>query len=275
MRLVVTGAHGMLGHRVAAEAEARGHDVTGTDLPALDLLDAEAVRRFIGETRPEAVVNCAAYTDVDAAEANEDLALRINRDTAANLAAAAPYVVHLSTDYVFAGDAEEPYVESSPTAPKTAYGRTKLAGEQAVRAAGPQHAVVRTAWLYGEGGKNFVDTMLTLGAERDELSVVVDQLGSPTWTGHLAPALVDLAERRGSGTFHATNSGSCTWHALAVEALNQAGVATRVRAVTTADFPRPAPRPAFSVLGSEREDALVLPPWQDGVAGHLEERVAA
>lgn len=275
MRLLVTGANGMLGHRVVAEAAARGHAVRGTDLPELDLTDLDAVRRFVSDERPDAVVNCAAFTDVDAAEANEDVALRVNRDTAANIAAAAPYVVHLSTDYVFPGDGERPYVESDPTGPTTAYGRTKLAGEHAVREAGDQHAVVRTAWLYGEGGKNFVDTMLRLGTERDEVSVVFDQVGSPTWTGHLAPALVDLAERRGAGVFHGTNAGDCSWHALAVEALNQAHVSCRVRAVTTADFPRPAPRPAFSVLGSEREDRLVLPPWQEGVTGHLKERVPA
>jgi dTDP-4-dehydrorhamnose reductase len=271
MRLLVTGAKGMLGHRVVDVARERGHEVTGTDLPELDLLDAGAVRAFVGDVAPDAVVNCAAYTDVDGAEEQEELATRINRDTAANLAAVSKYLVHVSTDYVFAGDGSRPYVESDATGPRTAYGRSKLAGELAVRDAGDQHAVVRTAWLYGEGGKNFVDTMLRLGAERDEVSVVIDQLGSPTWTGHLAPALVDLAERRGAGTFHATNEGECTWHALAIEALNRAGISTRVVAVTTAEFPRPAPRPAYSVLGSERGDGPRLPRWQDGVAEHVKE----
>ena len=271
MKLLVTGADGMLGHRVVAAARERGHDVTGTDLPELDLTDAAAVRAFVSELAPDVVVNCAAYTDVDGAEEQEELATRINRDSAANLAAVSKYLVHVSTDYVFAGDKERPYVESDATSPKTAYGRSKLAGELAVRDAGDQHAIVRTAWLYGEGGKNFVDTIIRIGTERDEISVVIDQLGSPTWTGHLAPALVDLAERRGTGLFHAVNSGDCTWHALAVEALNRAGVSTRVVAVTTDDVPRPAPRPAYSVLGSEREDALRLPSWQEGVAGHVAE----
>jgi dTDP-4-dehydrorhamnose reductase len=276
VRLLVTGANGMLGHRVVAEAAARGHEVRGTDLPELDLTDRDAVRRFLDEAQPEAVISCAAYTAVDDAESAEDLALRINRDAVANVAGAAPYVIHLSTDYVFPGDAREHgYVESDATGPRTAYGRTKLAGEDAVRAAGDHHAVVRTSWLYGEGGKNFVDTMLALGAERDELSVVFDQVGCPTWTGHLVPALLDLAERGGGGTYHAANSGRCSWNELAVEALDQAGIPCRVRAVTTAEFPRPAPRPAFSVLASEREDALVLPSWQEGVAGHLKERVLA
>ena len=275
MKLLVTGANGMLGRRVVAEALERGHDVTATDVDELDLTDAPAVARYAELLAPEATINCAAYTDVDAAESDEELALRINRDTAANLARVVPYVVHVSTDYVFPGDAERPYVESDPTGPRTAYGRTKLAGEEAVRAAGAHHAIVRSAWLFGSGGKNFVDTILTLGAERDELRVVADQVGSPTWTGHLAPALVELAERRGAGTFHGVNAGSCSWHALAVAALTAVGSKCRVIAVTTEEFPRPAPRPAFSVLGSEREDRLLLPAWQDGVAGHLNERVPA
>jgi dTDP-4-dehydrorhamnose reductase len=224
----------------------------------------------VAEHAPDAVVNCAAYTDVDGAESNEDVALRVNRDTAANVAGAAPYVVHLSTDYVFAGDDRDaPYVESDAPDPRTAYGRTKLAGEEAVRAAGDQHAVVRTAWLYGEGGPNFVDTMLRLGRERDEVRVVVDQVGSPTWTGHLAPVLVDLAERRAAGIFHAAGDGQCSWHDLAVEAYRVAGLDTPVRETTAAEFVRPAPRPAYSVLRTERDDGVRLPPWQDGVKGHL------
>ncbi len=276
MKVLVTGANGMLGHRVVAVARERGHDVVGLDLPELDLTDEGAVRARLEEIDPDAVVNCAAYTDVDGAESNEDVAARVNGDAAGHLARASRYVVHVSTDYVFAGDATEPYVESSPTGPRTAYGRTKLAGEEAVRGAGDQHAIVRTAWLFGAGGKNFVDTIVRLGSERDEISVVVDQQGSPTWTGHLAPALVDVAERRGAGVFHATGAGDCTWHALAVEALNRAGVSTRVVAVTSEEFVRPAPRPAYSVLASERGgDALVLPDWREGVAGHLSERVPA
>jgi dTDP-4-dehydrorhamnose reductase len=274
MRVLVCGANGMLGHRVVAVARERGHEVRGTDLPELDLTDASATSRFVAEYAPDVAINCAAFTDVDKAEAEEELALRINRDTAANLAAAAPYVVHVSTDYVFDGEARDrPYVESDATAPRTAYGRTKLAGEEAVLGASDRHAVVRTAWLFGRGGKNFVDTMLQLGAERDELSVVFDQVGSPTWTGHLAPALVELAERRGAGLFHGTNAGECSWHQLAIEALSKAGHDVRVVAVTTEEFPRPAPRPAYSVLGTEREDGLRLPPWQEAVADHLKERV--
>lgn len=269
MRVMVTGARGMLGHRVVAEAEARGHDVHATDLPELDLTDLDAVRAVVERVAPDAVIHCAAYTDVDRAESDEDQALRVNALAAEHVAVAAPYVVAVSTDYVFAGDASTPYLESSEPDPRTAYGRTKLAGERAVLAASPSHAVVRTAWLFGRGGKNFVDTMLRLGAERDEVEVVVDQLGSPTWTGHLAPVLVQLAEDRASGVFHATGAGSCTWHALAIEAMSRAGLDCRVVAVTSEQFVRPAPRPAFSVLESER--GVALPAWQEGLAGHLAE----
>jgi len=275
MKLVVCGAKGMLGHRVAAMAAERGHDVTATDLPELDLTDAAAVERFLARHAPDAVVNCAAYTAVDAAEDDEELARRVNGDAAGNLARSAPYLVHVSTDYVFAGDGDRPYVESDEPAPRSAYGRTKLEGERQVQAAGDQHAIVRTAWLFGAGGKNFVDTMLRLGAERDEVRVVFDQVGSPTWTGHLAPALVDIAEARGAGVFHATNGGQCSWFELAVEAMRLAGLDCRVVAIPTSEYPTPAPRPAYSVLGTERGDGADLPPWQDGVRAHVLEGVPA
>jgi dTDP-4-dehydrorhamnose reductase len=269
MRLLVTGANGMLGHRVVEVARERGHDVRGTDLPELDLTDGEAVARFLDEVTPEAVVNCAAYTAVDKAEDEEELATRINGDAAGNLARSAPYLVHVSTDYVFDGDADSPYVESSPPAPTGAYGRSKLAGEEQVRAAGNGHAIVRTAWLFGDGGPNFVDTMLRLGRERDEVKVVFDQVGSPTWTGHLAPTLVDIAERRGSGVFHAAGDGQCSWFELAVEAMRVADLDCRVVAIPSEEFPTPTKRPAYSVLATERDDGVRLPPWQDGVKGHV------
>ncbi|MDQ5807683.1 MAG: dTDP-4-dehydrorhamnose reductase [Actinomycetota bacterium] len=275
MRLLVTGANGMLGHRVVAVARERGHEVRGTDLPEVDLVDEEAVARFVAGAEPDAVVNCAAYTDVDGCEANEGLATRVNGDAAGNVARSGPYVVHVSTDYVFPGDGRRPYVESDAPGPRTAYGRSKLAGEEAVRAASDEHAIVRTAWLFGEGGKNFVDTMLKLGSERDEVSVVFDQVGSPTWTGHLAPALVDVAERRGAGVFHAAGGGACSWFELAIEAMRLRDLDCRVVAVTTEEFPRPAPRPAFSVLATEREDGVRLPDWHEGVAEHIKEAVPA
>jgi dTDP-4-dehydrorhamnose reductase len=276
VKVAVTGAAGMLGHRVVTAAGERGHEAIASDLPELDLTDAEAVKRFFADAAPDAIVHCAAYTDVDGAETNEQVARRVNADATANVAAAAAgrgtFVVAVSTDYVFAGDAGEPYVESAEPNPRTAYGRTKLLGEQALAGSGADHAIARTAWLFGAGGPNFVDTMLHLAAERDELRVVDDQIGCPTWTGFLAPALIEVAERRAGGIHHLAGAGSCSWRDLAVETLRVAGLDCAVVPVTSEEFVRAAPRPAWSVLGSERDDPLVLPPWQRHVAAYLKEQ---
>ena len=223
---------------------------------------------------PDAVINCAAWTNVDLAETEEAQATLINGDGAGHLAAAAAevgaHIVHVSTDYVFDGTSTTPYPEDAPTGPIGAYGRSKLAGEIAVRDGAPEgHAIVRTAWVFGPHGKNFVDTMLRLGAERDELTVVDDQLGCPTYTGHLAPALVEIAEARTHGVLHVAGGGSCTWWELACATFERAGLRLTVHKGTTAGFNAPAPRPAFSVLGNTRSDAPVLPAWQDGLAAHL------
>lgn len=277
MRLLVVGANGMLGREVVAAARAAGCEVTGRDVESIDITDAPGTARIVAADAPDAVVNCAAYTDVDGAEEHEDAALAVNGAGAGNLAAAAAAagarIVHPSTDYVFPGDAGEPYVESSQTGPRSAYGRTKLAGEQAVAAANPDHAIARTAWLFGVHGKNFVDTILRLAGERDAIQVVDDQVGCPTWAGHLAPALVGLAQSRATGIFHVAGGGRCSWFELAREAVARSGIACEVEPTTTDAFPRPAPRPAFSVLASERgADAITLPPWQEGLAGFLTER---
>lgn len=279
MRLLVTGAGGMLGRAVASSATRLGHDVVALTRAELDVTDSDHVHRVIGAAEPAAVVNCAAWTDVDGAEAGEAGATAINGAGAGNVASACAEtggrIVHVSTDYVFDGAGAEPWVESDPVAPIGAYGRSKLAGELAVAEAGTHHAIVRTAWLFGAGGKNFVDTMLGLAASRDEVSVVTDQVGSPTWTVHLADALVELAERDAdTGVFHAAGAGACSWYDLAVEVFDRAGVECRVVPTTAAAFSRPAPRPAFSVLGTERTDGPALPPWQAGVAGYLAQRMA-
>lgn len=277
MRVLVTGAAGMLGHRVVADARARSWEAIGIDLPDADLTVAQQALDVVGDARPDAVIHCAAWTDVDAAEANEDAALRVNRDAAANTAAAAAAagarIVAVSTDYVFDGTLTgRPYVESDPPAPIGAYGRTKRAGEQAVIDACDDHAIARTAWLFGAGGKSFCDTMLRLAADRDRVAVVTDQIGSPTWTGHLSPALLDLAELDATGVFHTAGGGRCSWHELTVELYRAAGVDCAVDETTAAEFRRPAPRPAWSVLASEREETPRLPAWQDGVRGFLNER---
>jgi dTDP-4-dehydrorhamnose reductase len=278
VRLLVTGAGGMLGRAVAWRAGVLGHDVRSVTRAELDVTDAAAALRVLREVCPAAVVHCAAYTDVDGAESERARAQAVNADGAGHVAAAAAEVgariVHVSTDYVFDGAKREPWVESDPVGPLGAYGETKLAGERLVAAANPAHAIVRTAWLFGAGGRNFVDTMLALGAQRDEVSVVTDQVGCPTWTGHLAEALVELAERPDeTGILHAAGDGQCSWNELALEIFERAGIDCRVLPATSEQFARPARRPAYSVLGSERRDRVVLPPWQRGLAEYLATRV--
>ena len=265
----------MLGQAVAAAATRLGHDVVALSRAELDITDADHVRRVVAAAEPRAVVNCAAWTDVDAAETAEAAATAVNAEGAGTGAR----IVHVSTDYVFDGERQhagdgtgEPWVESDAVNPIGAYGRSKLGGEQQVAAAADDHVIVRAAWLYGAGGRNFVDTMLALGAERDEVSVVTDQVGSPTWTVHLAEGLVELAERGDVGILHATGGGACSWYELAVEVFDRAGLRCRVLPTTSDRFPRPARRPAYSVLGTERDEAPVLPAWQDGVAAYLSEK---
>jgi dTDP-4-dehydrorhamnose reductase len=273
MRLLVTGAAGMLGRDVVTAATRAGHDVVALSRRDLDITDARAVARAVLDAKPSAVVNCAAWTDVDGAEADEAGATAVNGEGAANIARAAAQagalIVQLSTDYVFDGAAESPYVESSPVGPVSAYGRSKLAGERAVAQSAPRSAIVRASWLFGPGGRNFVDTMLRLAGERDEVTVVDDQVGCPTYTGHLATALVEIAERDLTGVLHVAGTGSCSWHDLAAAAFQATGASVKLTRGSTADLARRAPRPAYSVLASERDDAPQLPDWREGLAAHL------
>lgn len=283
MKLLVTGAQGMLGHDVRRVGERAGHELVLVDLPELDIIDERAVFAYYERERPEATINCAAWTDVDGAETHRETAHAVNAEGAGNLARAAASIetplLHISTDYVFDGTAPldadgqpRPYVESDPTAPRSVYGETKLAGERQVLGASRAHTVVRTAWLYGIDGPNFVATMLRLAGERDAVQVVDDQIGSPTWSGHLAPAIVGLLERGVSGLVHLTGAGQVSWNGFAREIFRQAEVDCRVEAVSSEQMARPAPRPAFSVLDTERDDVLPMGPWQDGLAGYLAAR---
>lgn len=279
MRVLVTGAAGMLGRRVVADAAARGWAAVGIDLPDGDLTDGTVAHGLVASHAPDAIVHCAAWTDVDGAEEHEDAALRVNADASRNIARAAAAsgarVVAVSTDYVFDGALTgRPYVESDATGPLGAYGRTKLAGEHAIAEETANHAIARTAWLFGAGGKNFCDTMLGLAASRPSVAVVTDQVGSPTWTGHLAPALLDLAASHLRGVVHTAGGGQCSWHALTQELFRRADVDCEVTETTAAHFQRPAPRPAWSVLATEHETAPALPPWQQGVEGFIRERAA-
>jgi dTDP-4-dehydrorhamnose reductase len=246
----------MLGQDVAALLAGAGESVAGLTHRDLDITDEAAVHAAVGDRRPDVVVNCAAWTAVDDAEAHEQAALRVNGQGAANIAAACARtgarLVQLSTDYVFGGDARQPYAEDAAPGPRTSYGRTKLAGEKAALRLHPQGSyIVRTAWLYGAHGPNFVHTMIRLERERPVVDVVDDQRGQPTWTADVARQLIALARSRAApGIYHATSSGDTTWFGLAREIFRLLGAdEARVRPVRTADFPRPAPRPAYSVLG--------------------------
>jgi dTDP-4-dehydrorhamnose reductase len=260
--ILVVGAGGMLGRDVARAAGEGAIALTRTEL---DVTDRAAVRDAV---RGATVVNCAAYTDVDGAEAESDAAHAVNADGARNVAEAAERVLYVSTDYVFDGRKAEPYLESDPPGPIQEYGHSKLAGERATAEANDNHLVVRSSWLFGAGGRNFVDTMLTLGRERDELLVVDDQVGSPTFTGHLAEALVALASGDERGVLHVAGGGSCSWYAFAQAIFERSGVGADLRPCTSDEFPRPARRPANSVLASER-GAPALPAWQDGLDAYL------
>jgi dTDP-4-dehydrorhamnose reductase len=232
----------------------------------LDVTDRAAVGDAVGPD--DLVFNCAAWTDVDGAEEHEDEANRINGEGARNVAEAAGTVVYVSTDYVFDGRKRTPYMESDPVGPLSAYGRSKLAGERATAEANPRHFLVRSSWLFGTGGRNFVETMLGLGPE---VRVVDDQVGCPTFTGHLAQALVGLATTGDYGVHHMVASGSCSWYEFAREIFARAGVDTRVSPCTTEEFPRPAPRPAYSIMESERGQRL--PHWREGLEAYLGVRV--
>jgi dTDP-4-dehydrorhamnose reductase len=275
MRILVTGAAGMLGQDLCDAAAAAGHDVCAFARAELDLTDGVAVGAAIARTGPEVVVNCAAWTDVDGAEAAQDAATAVNGAGAGKLAraaaAAGAWTIHVSSDYVFDGSKTSPYIESDPTGPASAYGRSKLAGELAVAESAPRaHTVVRSSWLFGVGGKCFPKTILRLAADREQLTVVDDQVGCPTFTGHLAVALIELARERVPGIVHVAGAGECSWHGFAREIVSTAGLECEVLPGKTEDLDRPAPRPAYSVLATERGPAVpLLPHWREGLRAFM------
>ena len=279
MRIEVIGSRGQLGRELMGVLARTEHEVSGHDVESVDIRDPESTAALLDASRPDVVVNCAAWTRVDAAELEADAAWQVNAVAPGILAQACAardiLLCHLSTDYVFDGDASCPIDEEATPHPLTAYGRGKLAGEEAVRALLPRHQIVRTAWLYGQEGPNFVLTMLRLARERGRLRVVADQWGSPTWTGHLAPAVVRLVTWGVPGTFHLTNSGITTWHGFAEAIVEEAGLDVPVEAVSSADHLTPARRPAYSVLDNRAWYELgeaPLPDWRDGLRAYLSER---
>jgi len=278
VRILVTGAAGMLGRDVVEACISRGHETVALGRGELDVTDGLAVDRALAEHAPDVAINCAAWTDVDGAEEDERAAMRAN-DTGAGLvssaaAARGAAIVHVSTDYVFDGRKRSPYVESDQPAAISAYGRSKQAGETSVATANPRHHLVRSSWLYGLGGSNFVETMLRLAADQPEVLVVNDQVGCPTYTRHLAGALAELAEREDFGIRHVAGAGRCSWFEFAQEIFDQAGVDCRVMAATSEMLSRRARRPAFSALASEHPDPIELPSWRRGLSEYLAARRA-
>ena len=277
MNILVTGANGQLGREMQRLGAVSPNNYLFTDVAELDITDAAAVRACVTEHRIEAIVNCAAYTNVERAEEDEETADRLNRQAVENLARTAAetgaLLVHVSTDYVFDGRASEPYTEECPTAPLGAYGRTKRAGEEAIVKAGCRYLILRTAWLYSEYGNNFLKTMLRLTAERESLNVVFDQVGTPTYAGDLALAIFSILEggldRGNEGIYHFSDEGVCSWYDFAVEIARAAGHdKCRIAPCRTAEYPTKAPRPAYSVLDKsklKRTFGIEIPHWRESM----------
>jgi dTDP-4-dehydrorhamnose reductase len=273
-RWLVTGAAGQLGTDVTAVLTMYGEDVVPCDRSTLDITDPESVQSVFDDARPDVVVNCAAYTRVDDAETDEETAFCVNADGPDLISRwcyeSSARLVHVSTDYVFDGTATSPYAEDTPVAPRSAYGRSKAAGERAVLTSGAHAWVVRTAWVYGAEGANFVKTMARLARTRDVVRVVDDQIGSPTWSLHLARALVALgASPARPGIYHCTNAGEASWFVFTRAIFAEMGLdPARVEPTTSDAFPRPAPRPAYSVLSHTKWDLAGLPEmshWRDAL----------
>lgn len=277
-RILVTGADGQLGRALVPVLQARGCAVITPSLQDLDLSVLAQIPEQLLLHRPAWVVNCAAYTQVDQAEAEPELAVRINRDAVGQLAQVLESyggrLLHLSTDYVFDGHHCQPYREGHPANPLSVYGRSKWEGEELARSCHPQAIIVRTAWLYGAEGQNFVKTILRLACEREQLRVVDDQVGTPTCTATLSQALADLLDRESPGTFHYTDEGVASWYDLAVATVEEGRrlgfpiTARRIEPVPTETFPRPAPRPAFSLLSKAKIRPLLgfsIPHWRESL----------
>ncbi len=284
MKILVTGLTGQLGFDVKHEIELRGDhsiEVVGVTRSDFDLTDSDAMKKFVTNAKPDVVIHCAAYTAVDKAEDEKDLAFEVNATATKNLAEVCKSIdatmIYISTDYVFPGDGDKFYSVDDPTDPQNAYGASKLAGEKAVIETLEKYFIVRISWVFGINGKNFIKTMLKLADTRDEISVVADQIGSPTYTVDLARLLVDMAvenDPKKFGIYHATNEGVCSWAELAEEVFKRSGKSTKVNPIKTEDYPTKAKRPKNSRLSKKKLDENNferLPMWQDAVGRFLNE----
>lgn len=279
MKVLVTGVKGQLGYDVVNELTKRGHEAVGVDVDEMDITDGDACRQVITEANPDAVIHCAAYTAVDAAEDNVDLCRRVNADGTRNIALVCRdldiKMVYISTDYVFDGQGTRPWEPDDARDPLNVYGVTKCEGEMAVEELVKKFFIVRIAWVFGVNGKNFIRTMLRLGEEKGVVSVVDDQIGSPTYTYDLARLLVDMTESEHYGRYHATNEGFCSWYEFACEIFKQAGMAeVKVTPVDSSQFPAKAKRPMNSRMDKSKLAANgfePLPAWQDALNRYLKE----
>ena len=277
MKVFVTGAKGQLGHDVVNELEKRGHTAIGVDIEEMDITDKDAVKRVITQVSPEAVVHCAAYTAVDAAEEQVELCHRVNGLGTENMGEVCKELncklMYISTDYVFNGQGTRPWEPDDERAPLNVYGQTKYEGELAVEAL-EKYFIVRIAWVFGVNGKNFIKTMLNLGKTRDHLTVVDDQVGSPTYTYDLARLLVDMIETEKYGRYHATNEGVCSWYEFACEIFKKAGIEITVSPVSSNEYPAKAKRPQNSRMDKSKLKEMgfkPLPTWQDALERYLKE----
>ncbi len=278
MKILVTGVKGQLGYDVVQELERRGIEAVGVDIDEMDITDAQSVGRVIRQVSPDAVIHCAAYTAVDAAEENPELCRRVNAEGPGNIAAVCKELgikmIQISTDYVFDGQGERPWEPADPCAPQSVYGRTKYEGELAVQKLLDNYFIVRIAWVFGINGKNFVKTMLNLAKTHDTIRVVNDQFGSPTYTYDLARLLADMVVTDKYGVYHATNEGVCSWYEFACAIFKEAGVSVNVVPVTTAEYGAKANRPANSRMSKEKLTEMGferLPSWQDALHRYVGE----
>ena len=277
MRILVTGVKGQLGYDVVNELEKRGHTAIGVDVEEMDITDAAAVEKEMKADDLDAVIHCAAYTAVDAAEENRELCIRVNADGTRNIARVCKELglkmVYISTDYVFDGKGERPWEPDDARSPLNVYGESKYQGELAVEEYLDKYFIVRIAWVFGVNGKNFIKTMLKLAENHKEINVVNDQTGSPTYTYDLAVLLADMVETEKYGRYHATNEGLCTWYEFAREIFKQAGIDIRVNPVSSEEFPAKAERPHNSRMDKSKlteNGFALLPPWQDALKRYLE-----
>lgn len=277
MRILVTGVKGQLGHDVVNELAKRGHTPIGVDVEEMDITDAAAVEREIRKEPLDAVIHCAAYTAVDAAEDNQELCMRVNAEGTRNIARVCRELdikmVYISTDYVFDGEGERPWEPDDPRSPLNVYGESKYQGELAVEENLEKYFIVRIAWVFGVNGKNFIKTMLRLAESQKEINVVNDQIGSPTYTYDLSVLLADMVETEKYGRYHATNEGLCTWYEFAQEIFKQAGVDVKLNPVSSTEFPAKAKRPHNSRMDKSKltqNGFRRLPSWQDALKRYLE-----